>query len=262
MRSRVLPYSRPGVCLGGVWRRRYRDDGRRGGGATCRRRSGGDHGGDRPRWRPRRRPRRRTSAFGESTDADPALIEKALGPVELTDPIVLASIARAEQDLDEATITTAIECYNSTVGGGEYETGTGGEVVMGYADGGGLNVWRQVTRMEAILQALTYEDIRTIVFRDAQWSTDPRCRSATSTSWWSEGSPSSSATPTGASPSATPSRRPRQPESPTCRTRRDGSGFPSRMARSSPARTILGVVGEDLCSLGGELRRCDQRGSR
>jgi ABC-type sugar transport system substrate-binding protein len=44
---------------------------------------------------------------------------------------------------------------------------------MGYADGGGLNVWRQVTRMEAILQALTYPEIGTMVFRDAQWSTDP-----------------------------------------------------------------------------------------
>ena len=75
-----------------------------------------------------------------------------------------------------------MECLQRTVGGGECETGTGGEVVMGYADGGGLNVWRQVTRMEAILQALTYEEIGTIVFRDAQWSTDPASRSATSAS--------------------------------------------------------------------------------
>lgn len=117
------------------------------------------------------------SAFGESTDADPALVEKALGPVEPSDEaswnVILASIARAEQDLDQATIDTAIACYTATVGGGECETGTGGEVIMGYADGGGLNVWRQVTRMEAILQALTYPDIGTIVFRDAQWALDP-----------------------------------------------------------------------------------------
>jgi hypothetical protein len=44
---------------------------------------------------------------------------------------------------------------------------------MGYADGGGLNVWRQVTRMEAILQALTYPEIGTMMFRDAQWNPDP-----------------------------------------------------------------------------------------
>ena len=44
---------------------------------------------------------------------------------------------------------------------------------MGYADGGGLNVWRQVTRMEAILQALTYPEIGKMMFRDAQWNPDP-----------------------------------------------------------------------------------------
>jgi ribose transport system substrate-binding protein len=108
-------------------------------------------------------------AFGESTDADPALIEKALGPVGDVPDIVLAAIARADQDLDQATIDKAMECFNAV----ECDTGTGGEVIMGYADGGGLNVWRQVTRMEAILQALTYPEIGTMVFRDAQWSEDP-----------------------------------------------------------------------------------------
>ena len=36
---------------------------------------------------------------------------------------------------------------------------------MGYADGGGneVNVWRAVSHMEAILQALTYPEIGTIV---------------------------------------------------------------------------------------------------
>lgn len=108
-------------------------------------------------------------AYGETTDADPALIEKALGPVSDLPDIVAAAIARAEQDLDDATIAKAMECFNAV----ECDTGTGGEVIMGYADGGGLNVWRQVTRMEAILQALTYPEIGTMVFRDAQWSEDP-----------------------------------------------------------------------------------------
>ncbi|HVR79146.1 MAG TPA: substrate-binding domain-containing protein [Acidimicrobiia bacterium] len=108
--------------------------------------------------------------FGESTAADPALVEKALGPVGEVPDVVLASIARASQDLDQATIDKAIECYTNAV---ECDTGTGGDVIMGYADGGGLNVWRQVTRMEAILQALTYPEIGTIVMRDAQWSADP-----------------------------------------------------------------------------------------
>jgi ribose transport system substrate-binding protein len=83
--------------------------------------------------------------------------------------LVLAAIARAEQDLDEATIEKALECWNTV----ECDTGSGGDLVMGVADGGRLNVWRQVTHMEAILQALTYPEIGTIVSRDAQWNTDP-----------------------------------------------------------------------------------------
>ena len=91
--------------------------------------------------------------YGESTDAD----------------LILAAIARANQNLDQATIDKALECWNAT----ECDTGTGGKEVMGYADGGGLNVWRKVTRMEAILQALTYPEIGKMMFRDAQWNPDP-----------------------------------------------------------------------------------------
>lgn len=103
--------------------------------------------------------------------ADPALVEKALGPVEPSDAaswdIVLASIARANQDLDQATIDVAMECWNSQ----DCETGSGGELVMGYADGGGktVNVWRGVSRMEAILQALTYPEIGRIVTTEANF---------------------------------------------------------------------------------------------
>jgi len=109
------------------------------------------------------------SEYGESIDADPALVEKALGPVADTPEIVLASIARADQDLDQATIDTALDCWNNV----ECETGSGGEMIMGVADGGRGNVWREVTHMEAILQALTYPEIGTIVSRDAQWDEDP-----------------------------------------------------------------------------------------
>ncbi|MGH8916020.1 MAG: hypothetical protein ACRDZM_16100, partial [Acidimicrobiia bacterium] len=85
--------------------------------------------------------------FGESTDADTALIDKALGPVDPSDEaswnIILASVARADQDLDQATIDKAMECWNNQ----ECDTGTGGELIMGYADGGGdtVNVWRAVS---------------------------------------------------------------------------------------------------------------------
>ena len=114
------------------------------------------------------------AAYGESIDADPALVAKALGPVEPSDEaswnIILASIARANQDLDQATIDKALECWAEA----ECDTGSGGPLVMGYADGGGkLNVWRGVTQMEAILQALTYPEIGTIVTTEALWEFDP-----------------------------------------------------------------------------------------
>ncbi|HSL25021.1 MAG TPA: substrate-binding domain-containing protein [Acidimicrobiia bacterium] len=115
------------------------------------------------------------SDYGESIDADPALVTKALGPVEPSDEaswnIVLASIARANQDLDQATIDKAMECWSSQ----ECDTGSGGELVMGYADGGGndVNVWRSVSHMEAVLQALTYPEIGTIVSTAANFDPDP-----------------------------------------------------------------------------------------
>jgi hypothetical protein len=113
--------------------------------------------------------------YGEDTDADPALLDKALGPVTPSDEaswnIILASVARANQDLDQATIDTAMDCWRNQ----QCDTGTGGDVVMGYADGGGdsVNVWRAVSHMEAILQALTYPEIGTIVSTAANFDPDP-----------------------------------------------------------------------------------------
>ncbi len=113
--------------------------------------------------------------YGEDPGAaDAALVEKALGDVTPSDEaswnIILASIARATQDLDQATIDKAMECWSNP----ECETGSGGELVMGYADGGGhVNVWRGVTHMEAILQALTYPEIGKIVSTEGLWQLDP-----------------------------------------------------------------------------------------
>ncbi len=114
--------------------------------------------------------------YGEDPSAaDPDLVAKALGPVTPSDEaswnIVLASIARANQDLDQATIDKAMECWSNQ----ECDTGTGGDLIMGWADGGGdsVNVWRGVSHMEAILQALTYPEIGTIVSTAANFDADP-----------------------------------------------------------------------------------------
>jgi hypothetical protein len=114
--------------------------------------------------------------YGEDpTAVDMSLVDKALGPVEPSDDaswnIILASVARAGQDLDQATIDKAMECWSEQ----QCDTGSGGELVMGYADGGGndVNVWRAVSHMEAILQALTYPEIGTIISTAANFDADP-----------------------------------------------------------------------------------------
>lgn len=124
-----------------------------------------DGGGDNP-----------LAEYGEDPSAaDMALVDKALGPVDPSDEeswnIILASVARAHQDLDQATIDKALECWREQ----RCETGSGGELVMGYADGGGndVNVWRSVSHMEAVLQALTYPEIGTIISTAANFNEDP-----------------------------------------------------------------------------------------
>ena len=81
------------------------------------------------------------------------------------------AIARADQEPDQATIDKAIECWKAQ----SCDTGSGGDLVMGYADGGGdtVNVWRSVSHMEAILQALSYPEIGKIVSQAANFDQDP-----------------------------------------------------------------------------------------
>lgn len=109
-------------------------------------------------------------------DADAsALLEKALGPVEPSDEaswnIIQAAVARATQNLDQNTIDKAMECWANP----DCNTGSGGNLVMGYADGGGddINVWRAVSHMEAILQALSYPEIGRIISTAANFDPDP-----------------------------------------------------------------------------------------
>jgi ABC-type sugar transport system substrate-binding protein len=108
--------------------------------------------------------------FGETYNPDPALVEQALGGVASLpeDPmerdIMLAGIARASQEVDEAK---ALECWKNN----GCDTGTGGDITVGLADGFGGNVARQLFKMEFILQALTYPDIGKIIYTDANLDT-------------------------------------------------------------------------------------------
>ena len=186
---------------------------------------------------------------GESTDADPALVEKALGiPIDqVTEEIVLASIARADQDLDQATIDTAMECWNNQ----ECDTGSGGDLIMGYADGGGhLNVWRAVTHMEAILQALTYPEIGTIVSTAALWDEDPAVPAGDIRFLIQRGAdfivgyPDAGVAIADASLEAEAGGIPYVPFS------AGWVGLPGQEGALIPGQDYLSVVGEDLCALG------------
>ena len=78
--------------------------------------------------------------------------------------IVLAALARASTQVDQ---DKALECWKKNT----CETGTGGKLTVGLADGFGGNVARQIFKMEFILQALTYKDIGKIVYTDANLDT-------------------------------------------------------------------------------------------
>jgi ABC-type sugar transport system substrate-binding protein len=175
-----------------------------------------------------------------------------MGPVTTPegDPgwdIILASVARANQDLDQTTIDKALECWNAP----ECDTGTGGALTMGFADGGGhLNVWRGVTHMEAILQALTYPEIGKIISTEALWDPDPTVAAndirflVQSGADFITGYPDAGVAIADAIKEATAAGVPYIPWS------AGWVGLPGQDGALVPGTDYLTVVGEDLCGLG------------
>jgi len=191
--------------------------------------------------------------YGEDPSAaDPALIQKALGPVEPSDPdswnIVLAAIARADQNPDQATIDKAIECWSNQ----SCDTGSGGDLVMGYADGGGdtVNVWRSVSHMEAILQALTYPEIGKIVSQAANFDPDPEVHAngvrflVQSGADFIIGYPDVGVALAGAVSEAEAAGVPYLSFS------AGYVGLPGQEGALTPGEDYTAVIGEDLCALG------------
>jgi ribose transport system substrate-binding protein len=88
----------------------------------------------------------------------------ALPKDETAKNIVLASLARASTQVDE---DRALDCWKKNT----CDTGTGGKLTVGLADGFGGNVARQIFKMEFILQALTYKDVGKIIYTDANLDT-------------------------------------------------------------------------------------------
>ena len=108
--------------------------------------------------------------FGEKYTPDPAILAKGLGGAgslpteERARNIALATITRAGTKVDE---DLALKCWKDN----GCDTGTGGKLKVGLADGFGGNIARQIFKMEFILQALTYPEIGHIAYTDANLDT-------------------------------------------------------------------------------------------
>lgn len=105
--------------------------------------------------------------YGEIYAADMSLVQRALGTTEGVPDIALAAFYRAGLPVSDEMAALALQCWHDKV----CDTGTGGDVVVALADGFGENVWREVTHMELILQALTYPEIGRIIYTSAQFDT-------------------------------------------------------------------------------------------
>ena len=84
---------------------------------------------------------------------------KSLGTTENINPVVAESFKRAAAGLTAEQRELAMKCWKDSV----CETGHG-DVTVALADGFGENVWRQVTKMEFIVEALSYPNIAKIIY--------------------------------------------------------------------------------------------------
>ena len=98
-----------------------------------------------------------------AADTAEDLMKKALGTTENVDPVLAESFAHAAMPLSAEQRELALKCWKDSV----CETGHG-TLTIAYADGFGENVWRQVTAMEFIAQALTYPDVKKIIYTSAR----------------------------------------------------------------------------------------------
>ena len=74
--------------------------------------------------------------------------------------IALAGLGRADRKVNQAL---ALRCWRSN----GCKTGTGGKLTVAYIEQFGENVFRQMSKMEFILQALTYPQVGQIIYRSA-----------------------------------------------------------------------------------------------
>lgn len=91
------------------------------------------------------------------------LMKSRLGTTD-ADPLIVEAFKRAAQPVTPELRAKALECWKANA----CDTGTGGKITVAYADGFGENVWRRVTAMEYIQQALTYPEVGRILYSSAR----------------------------------------------------------------------------------------------
>jgi ribose transport system substrate-binding protein len=104
--------------------------------------------------------------FGEVYKAKTTTLKKALFNAKLLPSnknarnIALAGLGRADKAVNQ---NLALKCWKNN----GCTTGTGGKLTVAYVEGFGENVFRQISKMEFILQALTYKSVGKIIYSSA-----------------------------------------------------------------------------------------------
>ena len=104
--------------------------------------------------------------FGEVYKAKASTLAKTLFNAKLLPAnktarnIVLAGLGRGDK---KVKLALALKCWKTN----GCNTGTGGKLTVAYIEQFGENVYRQMSRMEFILQALTYPQVGKIIYRSA-----------------------------------------------------------------------------------------------
>src|SRR3954452_3288033 len=104
--------------------------------------------------------------FGEVYKAKTSTLKKTLFNAKLLPAnktarnIALAALGRAEKKVN---LNLALKCWKNN----GCKTGTGGKLKVAYLEQFGENVYRQMSKMEFILQALTYPQVGEIIYSSA-----------------------------------------------------------------------------------------------
>jgi ribose transport system substrate-binding protein len=104
--------------------------------------------------------------FGEVYKANPATLKKTLFDAKLLPAnktarnIALAAYGRSDKKVNQ---NLALKCWKNN----GCTTGTKGKLTVAYVEGFGENVYRNISKMEFILQALTYPSIGKIIYTSA-----------------------------------------------------------------------------------------------